>query len=145
MAQKTGAKMIETAERRAYVLALRKAGATYLTIVREAIRKFGEGRLPAGWDERYAYKDVARELQRLMSLRDDLAEDVAQLETERLDAMLLGLWEKATKGDPQAVDRALRIMERRAKLLGLDKPQQQEVSGAVTMVFAGNIDPAKDL
>jgi hypothetical protein len=34
--------------------------------------------------------------------------------------MLLGLWQKASRGDPASVDRVLRIQERRARLLGLD-------------------------
>ncbi|MCG5495636.1 TetR family transcriptional regulator C-terminal domain-containing protein [Ectothiorhodospira variabilis] len=44
------------------------------------------------------------------------------LEAERLDALQHGLWEAAVGGDMMAVDRVLRIMERRAKLLGLDSP-----------------------
>ena len=34
--------------------------------------------------------------------------------------MLLAVWKMAQKGNLQAVDRVIRIMERRAKLVGLD-------------------------
>ena len=56
--------------------------------------------------------------------RDNLAEAelLVTLELERLDNMLNGLWPAAFAGDCAAVDRVLRIMERRAKLLGLDAP-----------------------
>lgn len=47
-------------------------------------------------------------------------EHTRQLELDRLDAMLLGLWPKARKGDVYSVDRVLKVMERRARFLGLD-------------------------
>lgn len=57
--------------------------------------------------------------------RTTVQEDVVELralELSRLDGLLGTLWPKARQGDLQAVDRVLRIMERRAKLLGLDAP-----------------------
>ena len=56
------------------------------------------------------------------------AKDVLELEVARLDAMLAGLWEKATDGDDKAVTSALRIMDRRAKYLGLDQAPEQDAS-----------------
>lgn len=53
-------------------------------------------------------------------VRETHAEDTAvALELARLDAMLQGLWPAASTGDTAAVDRVLRIGERRDKLLGL--------------------------
>ncbi|MFD7075235.1 hypothetical protein ACFV9G_13595 [Nocardioides sp. NPDC059952] len=45
-------------------------------------------------------------------------EEVAQVTSEiaRLDAMRVGLWSKARKGDVQAVDRVIRIGERQMEL-----------------------------
>jgi hypothetical protein len=43
--------------------------------------------------------------------------------------LLKAMWSKAMKGDVARVDRCLRIMERRAKLLGLDAPSKQEHTG----------------
>ncbi len=57
--------------------------------------------------------------------RAQIEADAAEIKAEeisRLDGMLCGLWDLATSGDVQAVDRVLRIMERRSKLLGLDAP-----------------------
>ena len=48
------------------------------------------------------------------------AEAYVALECERLDALTKAVWQPAMRGDLNAVDRVLRIMERRAKLLGLD-------------------------
>ena len=122
--------MIETAERRAFVLKLRKGGATYARIAQAAIDKFGLEHLPEKWDCRFAYKDVARELEKISRLRNGLSEDVLQLELERLDEMQLALWPRVMQGDIQAIQTTLRIMERRARLQGLDKPQRLEHTGS---------------
>ncbi len=43
--------------------------------------------------------------------------------------MLLALWRRVQSGDDHAIDRALRIMERRARLLGLDAATKTEHTG----------------
>lgn len=48
---------------------------------------------------------------------------------ERIEAMIDGLWPQASKGGYLSVDRVVMLMERRAKLLGLDAPTKQQVSG----------------
>lgn len=57
------------------------------------------------------------------------ADDLRAEEVSRLDAMLTGLWPAARKGAVSAVDRVLRIQERRAKLLGLDAPERKRLEG----------------
>lgn len=116
--------LLDTARRRAYVLQLRKAGATYREIAQAAIEKFGLDALPDSWGHRYAHKDVARELEHLRSDVRETARDVLVLELQRLDDLLKALWPLAARKNPdyKAVDRVLRLMERRAKLLGLDEP-----------------------
>lgn len=44
------------------------------------------------------------------------------LEERRLDAILMVLWPLVRGGDQGAVDRVLRVMQRRAALRGLDAP-----------------------
>lgn len=56
-------------------------------------------------------------------------ESLRLLELERLDALWEGVWPHAIKGNAAAVQACLRIMERRAKLLGLDAAEKTEVSG----------------
>ena len=62
-----------------------------------------------------------------------------ELESRRLERMLNAIWNDAIDGKSSAIDRALRIMERRAKLLGLDAPSKQQISGAdgssLTVIF----------
>lgn len=73
-----------------------------------------------------ACKDVSRALQKAVT---DLAlplEEYRQLELDRLDAMQEALWPKVLDADTRAIDTALRLMDRRAKLLGLDAPTRTE-------------------
>lgn len=61
------------------------------------------------------------------------ADAIRTLELERLDAIMAPQMRLALAGDGFAVDRVLRIMERRARLLGLDnaKPGGFEQVGAL--------------
>lgn len=52
----------------------------------------------------------------------EAADDVRELEVDRLDRLLFAVWPAAMKSDPKAIDQALKIAERRARLLGLDVP-----------------------
>jgi len=98
------------------------AGATFRKIAEQIIRDFGKDRLPKNYDERYAWSDVTAELDRLTDERTEMAEEIRRLELERLDRMFLGLWQSAIQGDTRAINSALRVMERRSKLLGIEAP-----------------------
>ena len=54
------------------------------------------------------------------------AEEVIQLELDRLDSMFVAAYSRAANQElpfnKEAVETCLRVMERRAKLLGIDKP-----------------------
>lgn len=76
-----------------------------------------------------AYNRVQRAL---IAIPSEAVDEYRKIETERLDTMLERVMEKVTYDDGKsgflfAVDRALAIMDRRAKLLGLDKPIKHEV------------------
>lgn len=125
---KTTPRLIDTAERRHFVIRLRKTGMTYQQISEATIARFGADGLPEGWDSRYAYKDVMRVLQGLNDeIRED-GEELRELELMRLDRLFLAMYGQAIEGNQGAVDRCLRIMERRARLLGLDKPEEHTLS-----------------
>jgi hypothetical protein len=91
-----------------------------------------------------ARSDLKRALE---AHRDEEAAEVGiyrQQENERLDALLEAVWSRATTLSPvfdkegevidhvldvKAVDTVLRLMDRRAKLNGLDMPVKAELSG----------------
>lgn len=106
------------ADREKRALALRLAGATYEQIASELHISLGA-----------AHKAVQSVLDRTRQQCSEQADELRQLEVARLDRMLLLLESQIRTGHLGAIDRALRIQERRAKLLGLDAPVRQEVAG----------------
>lgn len=124
----TSAKQVTAAERRTFVISLRKAGHRYQDIVDRTIEKFGLDVLPKGWDTRYAYKDVKRELDKLNKERTLALEEIRTLEVQRIDELLTVIWPMAMGGNLGAVDRIIRLMERRARYEGLDRPAVLDVT-----------------
>ncbi|MEN6535335.1 MAG: hypothetical protein ABFD89_16845 [Bryobacteraceae bacterium] len=116
MTLETSSRHVRARRRENVVLDLRMAGKTYRRIATEL------GISPAG-----AFKVLDRALARLRQQTSEVAERLLQIELERLDALQLAQWDKATDGDLRAVDAVLRIMERRARLLGLDAPVENRL------------------
>lgn len=112
---------IAVVERRARAVELRKAGAGYGAIARQLGYKDRSG----------AYRAVKAALRELV--REPAAELVT-LELARLDDLLLALWPEARRGNVAKVDRVLKVMARRAALLGLDAPRR----------FAEVLDPRRE-
>jgi hypothetical protein len=117
---KTRPKALELTEKQRRALELRKAGVTLARIAQELGYKDASG----------AYRAICTALDR--TLREP-ADAVRDLELERLDKMLFSLELRLIDGDVQAIDRALKIMDRRAKYLGLDAPQGVALGGGVTL------------
>lgn len=57
-------------------------------------------------------------------------QEVIDLEIQRLDQLYRLSFNAAVGGDLDAVGKCLSIMQRRAKLLGLDAPDKKEITGA---------------
>lgn len=74
-----------------------------------------------------AHVAVKRRLDQLKAECLEAAEDVRQLELSRLDRLHAGLAKRAERGDVRAVDRVLRIMERRSAYEGLDVPKRLNI------------------
>lgn len=97
----------EVIARETRVLELRRSGASFQTIA--AIIGIS--------DRSDAHKIYKRALARTLQ---EPADDIRRLEADRLDALQTGVWTRALQGHLGAVDRVLSIMQRRARLLGLD-------------------------
>ena len=89
----------------------------------------------------------------LAAIPAENAEAVRKLELERLDQMLEGLAREAKydekgkllsggmcDGEPSAVQAAVKIMDRRAKLLGLDAPAKIQAEVATTQLSDDEIE-----
>ena len=56
-------------------------------------------------------------------------EQLKAVQEARIERMFIPVYQKALKGDLGAVDRAVRLMERQARLHGLDAPTRTELAG----------------
>lgn len=104
---KTSPYQMEAEERQAAAMELRKRGVSYARIAAE----LGYAS-PSG-----AYEAVKAGM--MKTLREP-ADELRKLEMDRLDDMLESIGEGLLAGDLDSIGMALRIAERRARLLGLD-------------------------
>ena len=115
-------KIESAAARRNQALELRKAGASY--------RAIGE---KLGVSHVMAFNYISQALGALAEVQAAAAADLRTIELLRLDDMQLALAKQVRAGSLGAIDRTLRIMERRSRYCGLDSPERQERSGEVTI------------
>ncbi|MEN8649062.1 hypothetical protein ABCR94_00030 [Streptomyces sp. 21So2-11] len=137
-------------QRRADAIDLKLAGVDWLTIGRKlsadpAINTDGVA-YPQGYGiDKYrsglepptakrlielACKDVSKALIERTTALDENTDELRQLMVERLERLFFTVYRSAIRnGDYQAVDRAVRIIERSSRLLGLDRPVRTELSG----------------
>ena len=128
-------------ERRIKAFELRKAGISF--------RQIGE---QLGVSEATAHKDVHAVLKRLAKQAEGKALEYRQLEAERIDALMAPLWTKARgrrivdpqtgqvvediPPDYQAVGQVLNLMNRRARLMGLDaQPEENKTAVTIRVVY----------
>lgn len=76
-----------------------------------------------------AYKAVMRILDRMEAELKEPAKRVREVELQKLDAIEKVITVKARNGDMFAVDRLLKVAERRARLTGIDMPVKTQVLG----------------
>lgn len=129
---KASKKIARGREREEEALKWRLSGLTYRLIAAEM-----------GISESGAYKAVIRALGRLNERILEQAEEVRRMELERLDKMLRGLWPAALTGHQGAIDRVIKIMDRRARYIsGLNAPAQLEVRNWRKEIQEAGFDPA---
>lgn len=108
-------RQIESTEKQMRALEERKAGLSYQEIAVKVGYRSASG----------AHAAVRKALK--MTLQEP-ADELRKLEVARLDQMLSALWEKVKEGDTRAIEAALKVEERRARLLGLDEPSEVDVT-----------------
>ena len=104
---KSSPRRIDGRERQRQALELRKSGAT-LEAIAEAV----------GYRSRQAAHDsIKRALAAIPRLA---AQQLRDLDVDRLDRLIFAMWPRALRGDAEAVNSVLRILAQRARLLGLE-------------------------
>lgn len=80
---------------------------------------------------------VNRAIDRAMArITKPAATELRDMAIGRLDAMLKAIWLEVLNGNLAAIDRALRLEERRAKMEGTDAPLKLDIAGMVAQVAA---------
>jgi hypothetical protein len=118
----------ELVDKEIKVLELRRVGLTWVRIAEEV-----------GYaDHTGAYAAYKRAIKRTMQ---QPADELREQELDRIDRLQVAVWPAAMKGDTRAVLTIVRLMERRAKLTGLDMPIKIE-QDVTTWTGGDSIDRA---
>lgn len=131
MAQAVSPRDAEKHARRVKALQMRANRLTYQAIA---------DRLYNG-DRSNCYKDIQRAIK---EREKEAVDEVVAQEILLLDQLARPQIKKALEGDEKAVTVLLRIMDRRAKFLGLDAPTQIEQTGAGGFTLLVNPDLLPD-
>jgi hypothetical protein len=86
---------------------------------------------------------ITRDLERAAAETRDTASHCLELELARLDEIERGLWARADAGHLGAVDRLLKVSERRSRLLGLEAPQRHTLEARVDVLAQLGVDAAE--
>lgn len=112
---KTNAKKITAAEHAAEALKLRLRGYSFQRIRDEL----------GHWETSHGCRNAV--VKAIAEITREPAQELVEVELARLDEMFGKAFQKACdKGDYYSIDACLKIMDRRSKLLGLDKAAQAE-------------------
>ena len=121
---KTSVITINKREKSVRALELRKAGVSYEMIAQQL-----------GYSNRTSAHRAVSKL--LDATEKEVVNDLREMELRRLDDLFRSMYPTALKGNFQAVDRCLKIMERRSKITGLDAPEktQSDVRQIIKVVY----------
>lgn len=113
--------------------AARREKALELRAKRMSIRAIAD---MLGVSKTQVQRDIEKELQAAAEERKKIAGLIIDLELVKLDELEQEAWKHVAAGELSAIDRVLRSMERRAKLLGLDKTGEAGDTGSLSDLVA---------
>jgi len=103
----------EVIEKETKILQMRKMGLTWAQIGQSV-----------GLSQAGAYGAYRRALSRVP---DELASELRKIDNERIDALITASWPDAMRGSARHLEVLVKLLERRAKLMGLDAPILQRI------------------
>lgn len=132
MGKKSDARTININERREQAIQFRRAGLSIRAIATRL-----------NVDPSTIHDDLKVMMAEAVKENVNNADQMRTLELDRLDDMLVRIQSQVIKGDLKAIDRAIRISEQRAKLLGLYAPVNQNHTGdiAIRLVRESSFNP----
>lgn len=105
----------------------RREQVSELLLRRYTLRQIAEA---LGVSKSLVHKDKKAIFQELKTRQQEHVQELFRLDLQTTEVALRELLRgPAMQGDPQAVQAVVRVLERRAKMLGYDAPTQHEVSG----------------
>src|SRR5262245_41691571 len=110
-------------------LRMRVGGASYAEIAAEI-----------GCSTKTAGKLVRSGLQRVAEANQGAAEELRALMSERIEVAVRAIWPFVERGNLQAIDRLVKLLDRAARLHALDL-QPSEGATPATVVIVGDVPP----
>ncbi|MGI5293164.1 hypothetical protein ACQEVF_59000 [Nonomuraea polychroma] len=123
------ARQVEISQRRYQAVQMRIAGVSP-TVIAERLGYSGAASVS---------KDIDRALQKAAKNEQMASEQLLKLEIDRLDRIMASLWPKVIKGEVNAAETALKCINRRATLLGLDLINRNGVADGDMASLLGNL------
>lgn len=115
----TSAKRVTSDQLRQRVLELRRQGVTIRAIADQV-----------GKSSTRVHQVLLAALQQIAKETEVEVRELRMLENDRLDRALQAIWPGVEAGDLKAIDRLIRIIERRSRLFGLDSPSKPTPTNA---------------
>lgn len=131
---RNSAKRLQVEQRRAQVALLRREGQSFADIASQLSVPLHT-----------VTSDLAAIHKEYDAIRTELVEGERKLALERLDVAIAGVWKRVKEGNLQAIATLLKIEGRRSKLLGLDAPERQEISGRDGQAIQIQLDARQSL
>lgn len=123
------ARQVEISQRRYQAVQMRIAGVTP-TVIAERL----------GYSSAAAVvKDIDRAMKKAAQQEQMASEQLLKLEIDRLDRIMASLWPKVIKGEVNACETALKVINRRSSLLGLDLINRNGVADGDMASLLGNL------
>jgi hypothetical protein len=119
---------LKAVDKQLQALKLRQAGISYEEIARRVGYRSASG----------AYQAVKSAMKK--TLREP-ADEIRQIELSRLDTALFAIWSDVKRGNLFAIDRFLKLSERRSRLLGLDAKREVSIDGNI---LVGDIEKIRE-
>lgn len=114
---------------RTRALDLRREGASYRAIASALTDELGRQGIDRKIGKDVAHRLVTEALAEIRKANAESAEEVRQLELDRLDVWMLRLNTGKKRSEPRVIDTMLRISESRRKLLGIDAATKLGIGG----------------
>lgn len=127
--KRTTPQAVEKVEQRSKVIHLRLQGYS-----------FSEIAASSGISKTRAYQIVQEYIQEYRKDHAESIEQMVELDSQRMDNLMRALWTRFNDGETPAAGLILKLLERRAKMLGFDAPEKKTIDASYKAYVGFNPD-----